>query len=75
MRLGTLANWCQVASVVLVPVLVWGWRKFTAELKPNHGSSLRDAIDRIEKELKRNRKDIKRLATDLEAHLVQFDEE
>lgn len=75
MNVGLFANICQIASVVIIPVAVWGWRKFSAELKPNHGSSLRDAIDRIEKDIKRNRKDIKRLTAELEAHLVQFDED
>ena len=73
--LGTFANACQIASVIIFPLAIWGWRKFTAELKPNHGSSMRDAIDRIEKDLKRNRKDIKRLAADLETHLSYFNED
>ena len=75
MDLGTVANWCQVLSVIIFPLVIWGWRKFNAELKPNHGSSLRDAIDRIEKEVKKNHKDIKRLTNDLEAHLAQFNED
>jgi hypothetical protein len=73
--LNTLASICQVLAVLVFPVFIYGWRKLKAEMSPNHGSSMRDAVDRIEKDLKRNRKDIKRLADDLEAHLSYFNED
>jgi hypothetical protein len=53
-------NWGDVASkmqiagyitAVLLAVGGYAYRKLRSELKPNHGSSLRDAVDRIEKEL------------------------
>jgi len=53
-----------------------------SELSPNHGSSLRDAVDRIEKavfeiidEQKKNKKAIKRVAKELETHLNDLEYE
>jgi len=51
---GDLASRLQVAgyvSAVVIAVGGFAYRKLKAELKPNHGSSMRDAIDRIEREL------------------------
>lgn len=48
---GDLASKLQVAGYVTTVLLVVGgyaYRKLRAELRPNHGSSMRDAIDRIE---------------------------
>ena len=74
---GLLASQAQVVGfvgAVLAFVARHYWRKLMAEMKPNHGSSLRDAIDRIEKELKSSRKAIKRLDAKLESHLTDFEE-
>lgn len=75
--LNTIANLCQVGAVIVFPLVIWAWRKFTAELKPNHGSSMRDAIDRIEKRQKKDRKEhraeIAELRTVIEAHLAEFE--
>jgi len=51
---GDLASKLQIAGYVTTVLLVVGgyaYRKLRAELKPNHGSSMRDAIDRIERGL------------------------
>lgn len=71
----TIASTCQIIMAGVIPVVIYGWRKLKAEMSPNHGSSMRDAIDRIEKEIKRNRKDIRRLTQELESHLSYFDGE
>jgi len=50
-------NWFTVASGYATTVgvgggvVIWGWRKLMAEFKPNHGSSLKDALNRIEEKL------------------------
>lgn len=83
MNWNQLASVAQVLAVFVFPILFFlgrvVWKKVKAELAPNHGSSLRDAIDRIEetlvdicKEQKRNRKAIKRVTEDLEAHLTDL---
>lgn len=61
-------------SAVLGFVARHYWKRIMAEMKPNHGSSMRDAIDRIEKEIKSNRKAVKKLAEKLETHLSDFEE-
>jgi hypothetical protein len=50
-------NWFTVASGYATTVgvgggvVIWGWRRLMAEFKPNHGSSLKDALNRIEEKL------------------------
>ena len=86
MNWNQLANIAQILAVFVFPVLFFFgrivWKKVTSELSPNHGSSLRDAIDRIEqavieisREQKKNRKAVKRVAAELEAHLNELDYE
>jgi len=72
--LNNVANIAQILSVFVIPLAVWGWRRLNKEMHNNGGSTIRDAIDRIEKDVKANRKDTKRLRKDLEAHLAQFEE-
>lgn len=83
--LGNLANFAQVVSVFVFPALFLGgriiWKRLKAEMSPNHGSSMRDAIDRIEQTLedlvseqKKNRKAIKKVTRDFEAHLAELEE-
>ena len=52
-NIGDIANWANVISVFIYPVIFFVgrivWKHFKAEMSPNHGSSMRDAIDRIEK--------------------------
>jgi len=86
MNWNSLANITQVLAVFVFPVIFFVgrivWKKVKAELSPNHGSSLRDAIDRIEqavieisKEQKKNRKAVKKVAAELEAHLHELEYE
>jgi hypothetical protein len=72
--LNTTANIAQVISVFVIPVAVYGWKKLNKEMHNNGGSTIRDAIDRIERDVKANRKDTKRLRKDLEEHLAQFED-
>ena len=50
-------NWFTVASGYATTVgvgggvVIWGWRRLMAEFKPNHWSSLKDALNRIEEKL------------------------
>ena len=86
MNWNSLASVAQVLAVFVFPVIFFVgrviWKKVKAELSPNHGSSLRDAVDRIEKvvveimsEQKKNKKAIKRVARELETHLSDLDYE
>jgi hypothetical protein len=96
-NVGTLANYAQVLAVFAFPIvgflIRYAWRKIKeemnpikAEMTPNHGSSLRDAIDRIEqrqmefqslvmKEIKRNNKKIKKVERELRGHLEDYEYE
>lgn len=89
--INTIASYAQVLAVFAFPVIGflirYAWRKIKdemnpirAEMVPNHGSSMRDAIDRIEqgqkefqalvlKELKKSNKKIKRVERELREHL------
>ena len=86
MNWNSLSSIAQVLAVFVFPVIFFVgrivWKKVKAELSPNHGSSLRDAVDRIEKvvveimsEQKKNKKAIKRVARELETHLSDLDYE
>ena len=86
MNWNNLSSIAQVLAVFVFPVIFFVgrviWKKVKAELSPNHGSSLRDAVDRIEKavfeiidEQKKNKKAIKRVAKELETHLNDLEYE
>ena len=86
MNWNSLASVAQVLAVFVFPIIFFVgrivWKKVKSELSPNHGSSLRDAVDRIEKgvveimsEQKKNKKAIKRVARELETHLSDLDYE
>ena len=86
MNWNNLSSIAQVLAVFVFPVIFFVgrivWKKVKAELSPNHGSSLRDAVDRIEKavfeiidEQKKNKKAIKRVARELETHLNDLEYE
>jgi len=83
-NIGDIANWANVISVFIYPVIFFVGRivfkHFKAEMSPNHGSSLRDAVDRIETTVhaiaeaeKKNAKAIKRVRKDLERHLTELE--
>ena len=83
-NIGNIANWANVISVFIYPVLFFVgrivWKHFKAEMSPNHGSSMRDAVDRIEAAVmaiaaaeKKNAKTIKRVRKDLEKHLNELE--
>jgi len=86
MNWNNLSSIAQVLAVFVFPVIFFVgrivWKKVKSELSPNHGSSLRDAVDRIEKavfeiidEQKKNKKAIKRVAKELETHLNDLEYE
>ena len=86
MNWNNLASVAQVLAVFVFPIIFFigriVWKKVKSELSPNHGSSLRDAVDRIEKavfeiidEQKKNKKAIKRVAKELETHLNDLEYE
>jgi len=86
MNWNSLSSIAQVLAVFVFPVIFFVgrivWKKVKSELSPNHGSSLRDAVDRIEKavfeiidEQKKNKKAIKRVAKELETHLNDLEYE
>ena len=84
--LNKVASVAQVLAVFVFPVIFFVgrivWKKVKSELSPNHGSSLRDAVDRIEQavieiilEQKKNKKAIKRVTKELETHLNDLEYE
>ena len=86
MNWNSLASVAQVLAVFVFPIIFFVgrivWKKVKSELSPNHGSSLRDAVDRIEKavveimsEQKKNKKAIKRVAREFETHLNELEYE
>ena len=86
MNWNSLASIAQVLAVFVFPIIFFVgrivWKKVKSELSPNHGSSLRDAVNRIEKavfeiidEQKKNKKAIKRVAKELETHLNDLEYE
>ena len=46
---------------------------FLSELEPNNGSSMKDAMGRIELHLEENKRDIHKLSTEFHRHLGQHD--
>lgn len=71
--LANVANVCQVLAVLVFPAIYYIVRKLNKEMHNNGGSTIKDAIDRIESEQKKQNKQIRRLARDLEAHLSDFE--
>jgi hypothetical protein len=83
-NIGDIANWANVISVFIYPVVFFTgriiWKHFKAEMSPNHGSSMRDCLDRVEATVhaiaaaeKKNAKAIKRVRKDLERHLNELE--
>ena len=70
-----LNNWFTVASgyattlAVIAGFIVWGWRKLMAEFKPNHGSSLKDALNRIEEKLDNINAHVHEVDMELRSHI------
>lgn len=82
LNLGTLANTAQILSVFVFPAVYFLWRLLKREMSPNGGSSMRDAINRLEeavaeirRDTKHNRKEMKKVRAELETHLADFEEE
>ena len=88
MNIDHMASWVNVIAMAVWPVLLFVGRKVLGhltsvekELHNNGGSSMKDAIARIEASLeelktdtKKNRKAVKKLKGDLEAHLAEMGE-
>jgi hypothetical protein len=68
-------NWFTVASgyattlAVLAGFVVWGWRRLMSEFKPNHGSSLKDALNRIEAKLDDINVHVHEVDSELRSHI------
>lgn len=74
---GDLANYSTALSPVLAAIAVVGrvlWKKLSHELKPNSGTSLRDAIDRIEADQRTSHLELKsaigEVSHELKAHMA-----
>lgn len=63
----SIADWATTISGGLAILGAVGWiiKKYLVELKPNHGSSLRDATDRVEKMLECMQQDVQSIKVDL----------
>lgn len=86
MDINTMASWVNVVAMAVWPVVVFAGRKafqhltnVDNQLKNNGGASIKDAVDRIEasleelkKDTRKNRKQVKKLKGDLEAHLAEM---
>ena len=49
----SIADWATTISGALAVIAALGWivKRYLVELKPNHGSSLRDAVDCIQRDI------------------------
>jgi hypothetical protein len=63
----TIADWATTISGALAILGALGWviKKYLSELKPNSGSSLRDATDRMERMLSMMQGDVLDIKVDL----------
>jgi len=63
----SIPDWATTISGGLATLGAIGWiiKKYLVELKPNHGSSLRDATDRVEKMLACMQQDVQEIKVDL----------
>lgn len=63
----TIPDWATTVSGALAALGAIGWiiKKYLSELKPNHGSSLRDVTDRLERLMEIMHKDIQDLKVDV----------
>ena len=66
----SIADWVTTISGALAIIGTLGWivKRYLVELKPNHGSSLRDAIDRIQRDISAMSVDLARLEGKFEQH-------
>lgn len=73
---GDLANYV-TATAPIVALIAWLgrvlWKNIRHELQPNSGTSLRDAIDRIEENVVNMRGEVQRIDKSLERHLGYHD--
>jgi len=86
MNIDHMASWVSVIAMAVWPVLVFIGRKayqhltsMDSQFRNNGGSSMKDAIDRIEasleelkKDTRKNRKQVKKLKGELETHLAEM---
>lgn len=63
----SIPDWATTVSGGLAIIGAIGWiiKKYLVELKPNHGSSLRDVTDRMEHMLTCLQKDVQEIKVDL----------
>jgi hypothetical protein len=66
----SIVDWSTVISGALGLLAAFGWiiKKYLVELKPNHGSSLRDAVDNIQRDVTNISVDLARLEGKFEEH-------
>jgi hypothetical protein len=66
----SIADWATTVSGALAVIAALGWivKRYLVELKPNHGSSLRDAVDCIQKDISAISVDLARLEGKFEQH-------
>ena len=66
----SIADWATTVSGALAIMAALGWivRRYLVELKPNSGSSLRDAVDRIQSDVSAISVDLARLEGKFEQH-------
>ena len=63
----SIPDWATTVSGGLAILGAVGWiiKKYLSELKPNHGSSLRDVTDRLERMMEVMLKDVQDLKVDV----------
>jgi hypothetical protein len=66
----SISDWATTISGALAIIAAFGWivRRYLVELKPNSGSSLRDAVDRIQADISGISVDLARLEGKFEQH-------
>lgn len=80
MELGDFGNWATIGSFLLSILAIagfalrWTIKHYLAELKPNHGSSLRDKITDIHDDIEQLAKGLKQLSLDVARLAGRFDQ-
>lgn len=67
----TIADWATTVSGGLAVLAALGWivKRYLSELKPNHGSSLRDSVDEIHRSVQDICVSLARLEGRFEQHI------
>jgi hypothetical protein len=75
-----VSDWAALTSVILgvggvtIPGIKWTIKHYLAELKPNGGSSMRDAVNKIGLDITEMRVSLARLEGRFDQHVIEGEE-